>query len=263
MIRQIKDIINRRQLILTLAASDFKKRFIGSYLGVFWIFMQPIVSIVIYYFVFQIGFKSNPVENMPYVLWLMPGIIPWFFFNDTLQSGVSTLSSYKHLVKKMVFRIDILPLIKVVSSLFIHFIFIFILMLVFLIFGESPSVWWLQTIYYLVCNIMLVAGLVYLTSAINVFVKDTNQIVSIFLQFGFWIAPIMWDISRMPEEIHWILRLNPFTYIVDGFRDCFVYHVGFWTKPYMALYFWVFTLVIFIGGVKLFKKMEPHFADVL
>ena len=263
MIRQIRDIINKRQLILTLAASDFKKRFIGSYLGVFWIFMQPIVSIVIYYFVFQIGFQSNPVENMPYVLWLMPGIIPWFFFNDTLQSGVSTLSSYKHLVKKMVFRIDILPLIKVVSSLFIHFIFIFILMLVFLIFGERPSVWWLQTIYYLVCNIMLVTGLVYLTSAINVFVKDTNQIVSIFLQFGFWIAPIMWDISRMPEGIHWLLRLNPFTYIVDGFRDCFVYHVGFWTKPYMALYFWIFTLVIFMGGVKLFKKMEPHFADVL
>lgn len=263
MIRQIRDIINRRQLILTLAASDFKKRFIGSYLGVFWIFMQPIVSIVIYYFVFQIGFKSNPVENMPYVLWLMPGIIPWFFFNDTLQSGVSTLSSYKHLVKKMVFRIDILPLIKVVSSLFIHFIFIFILMLVFLIFGKSPSIWWLQTIYYLVCNIMLVTGLVYLTSAINVFVKDTNQIVNIFLQFGFWIAPIMWDISRMPEKIHWILRLNPFTYIVDGFRDCFVYHVGFWTKPYMALYFWLFTLVIFMSGVKLFKKMEPHFADVL
>lgn len=260
---QIKDIISKRQLIMTLAVSDFKKKFIGSYLGVFWMFMQPIVSILIYYFVFQIGFKSNPVENVPYVLWLMPGIIPWFFFNDTLQNGVSTLHSYKHLVKKMVFRIDILPLMKVVSSLFLHLIFILVLIIVFLLFGEQPSIWWLQIIYYLIGNILLVTGLVYLTSAINVFVKDMSQIVSICLQFGFWIAPIMWDISMMPEEIHWILRLNPFTYIVDGFRDCFIFHVGFWTKPYWTLYFWLIILLIFIGGIKLFKKMETHFADVL
>lgn len=260
---QLKDIISKRQLIMTLAISDFKKRFVGSYLGIFWIFMQPIVSIVIYYFVFQIGFKSNPVENMPYVLWLMPGIIPWFFFNDTLQSGVSTLSSYKHLVKKMVFRIDILPIMKVLSSLFIHIIFIFILFITFFIFGQKPSIWWFQIIYYLIGNIMLVTGLVFLTSAINVFFKDMSQIVTIFLQFGFWIAPIMWDISMMPEEIHWLIRLNPFTYIVDGFRDCFIYHVGFWTKPYLTIYFWIFTIVIFISGVGLFKKMEPHFADVL
>lgn len=263
MIRRIKGLFGKRQLILTLATADFKKRFIGSYLGIFWMFMQPIVSIIIYYFVFQIGFKSNPVENIPYVLWLMPGIIPWFFFNDTLQNGVTTLSSYKHLVKKMVFRIDILPIMKVVSSLFLHVIFIFILMIVCVLFGQMPSFWWLQTIYYLGCNIMLVTGLVYLTSSVNVFVKDMGQAVNICLQFGFWIAPIMWDISQMPEEIHWLLKLNPFTYIVDGFRDSFIFHQGFWTKPYLTLYFWAVTLMLFAGGIKLFKKMEPHFADVL
>ncbi len=263
MIEQLKEIYGRRQLIWTLALSDFKKKFVGSYLGIFWMFMQPIVSIVIYYFVFQIGFKSNPVKDMPYILWLMPGIIPWFFFNDTLQSGVSTLISYKHLVKKMVFRIDILPIMKVISSLIFHLIFIYILIVVFLLFGEKPSLWWFQSMYYLICNVVLVLGLVYLTSAINVFVKDMGQVVSIFLQFGFWIAPIMWDMSMMPEKIHWILRLNPFTYIVDGFRDCFVYHVGFWTKPVWGIYFWVLTCIVFGGGIKLFKKMKPHFADII
>ena len=83
MIRQIKDIYEKRQLIWTLAKADFKKRFIGSYMGIFWVFMQPVVSIIIYYFVFQIGFKSNPVEDLPYVLWLMPGVIPWFFFESS------------------------------------------------------------------------------------------------------------------------------------------------------------------------------------
>ncbi len=263
MIEQLKKLYEKRQLIWALALSDFRKKFVGSYLGIFWMFMQPIVSIVIYYFVFQIGFKSNPVKDMPYILWLMPGIIPWFFFNDTLQSGVSTLISYKHLVKKMVFRIDILPIMKVVSSLIFHLIFIYILIVVFLLFGEQPSLWWLQSLYYLICNVVLVLGLVYLTSAINVFVKDMGQMVSIFLQFGFWIAPIMWDMSMMPAQIHWILRLNPFTYIVDGFRDCFVYHVGFWAKPVWSIYFWVLTCIVFAGGIKLFKKMEPHFADII
>ncbi len=263
MIQSIKDIWNKRQLVWTLALADFKKRFIGSYLGVFWMFVQPIVSIVLYYFVFQVGFRSNPVENMPYVLWLMPGLIPWFFYNDTLQGGVSTLLSYKHLVKKMVFRIDILPLMKLVSGLISHLIFLVILLAVFLIMGQMPSVWWIQVVYYLACNIILVTGLIYLTAAINVFVKDMGQVVNVLLQFGFWLSPIMWDMSMMPEEFHWLLRLVPFTYIVEGFRDCFVYHVGFWEKSEYTLYFWTVTLLIFWGGVRLFKKMEPHFADVI
>lgn len=263
MIQNIKDIWNKRQLIWTLAIADFKKRFIGSYLGIFWMFLQPIVSIIIYYFVFQVGFRSNPVDNMPYVLWLMPGLIPWFFYNDTLQAGVSTLNSYKHLVKKMVFRTDILPLMKVVSGLISHLIFVIVLFVVFLFFGEKPSFWWVQTVYYLVCNILLVTGLVYLTAAINVFIKDMGQLVVILLQFGFWTSPIMWDMSMMPEKFHWLLRLIPVTYIVEGFRDCFVYHVGFWEKPWYTIYFLVITSLIFIVGVRLFKRLEPHFADVI
>lgn len=263
MIRELKDIYIKRQLLMTLSVSDFKKKFIGSYLGIFWMFMQPIVSVFIYYLVFQVGFKSNPVENMPYILWLIPGIVPWFFFNEALLNGVSVLLSYQHLVKKMVFRIDLLPLVKVISSLFVHLIFIVILIIVFLLYGISPSVWWLQCIYYLICNIILLTGLIYLTSAINVFIKDVSQIVNIVLQLGFWVTPIMWDITIMPEALHGLLKLNPFTYIVNGFRDSFVYHVGFWEKSQETFYYWIVTCIIFICGIKIFKRMEPHFADVL
>ena len=119
MFETIKDIWTERKLIMVLARSDFKKKFVGSYFGIVWMFVQPIVSILIYYLVFQVGFKTNPVDDMPYVLWLMPGIFPWFFFNDVLQGGVLTLNSYQHLVKKIVFKVDILPMVKIVSSLFI------------------------------------------------------------------------------------------------------------------------------------------------
>lgn len=263
MLETIRDIWAERKLITILAQSDFKKKFVGSYFGVFWMFMQPIVSILIYYLVFQVGFRSNPVENMPYVLWLMPGIVPWFFFNEALSGGVQTLNSYQHLVKKIVFKISILPMVRVLSSLFLHIIFIYIMIVVFFLFGEKPSVWWFQGIYYLVCNLCLIVGFVYFTSAINVFVKDMAQLVNICLQFGFWLAPIMWDESIMPAAMGFFLKLNPFTYIVNGFRDCFVYHRGFWENPTSTIYFWCFTLILMFVGMGLYKKMEPHFADVL
>lgn len=263
MLETVKDIWAERKLIMVLARSDFKKKFVGSYFGIFWMFVQPIVSILIYYLVFQVGFKTNPVDDMPYVLWLMPGIFPWFFFNEVLQGGVLTLNSYQHLVKKIVFKVDILPMVKIVSSLFLHLIFLYINLVVFLLFGELPSLWWLQGFYYLICNLILITGLVYLTAAINVFVKDMSQIVNICLQFGFWLAPIMWDESIMPQMLIPFLRLNPFTYIVNGFRDCFVYHVGFWERTGDTVYFWIISLTLLFGGIRLYKKMEPHFADML
>ncbi len=263
MFETIKDIWTERKLIIVLARSDFKKKFVGSYFGIVWMFVQPIVSILIYYLVFQVGFKTNPVDDMPYVLWLMPGIFPWFFFNEVLQGGVLTLNSYQHLVKKIVFKVDILPMVKIVSSLFLHLIFLYINIVVFLLFGELPSLWWLQGVYYLICNLVLITGLVYLTASINVFVKDMSQIVNICLQFGFWLAPIMWDESIMPRMLIPFLRLNPFTYIVNGFRDCFVYHVGFWEKAGESAYFWGVSLILLFCGIKLYKKMEPHFADML
>lgn len=263
LIRGLRVLYEKKEMIWNLSINDFKKRFVGSYFGVFWMFLQPIVSILIYHLVFEMGFKSNPVENMPYILWLFPGIVPWFFFNEAVMNGVDCLRSYQHLVKKMVFPVEIIPILKIVSSLFLHFIFIGIMIIAYLICGQKLSVWWFQVVYYLVCNIVLITGIVYLTSAIQVFVKDTNQIVNILLQFGFWLAPIMWDESIMPEFIRPLLRLNPFTYIVNGFRDCFVFHIGFWENISYTMYFWIFTGILFVLGINLFRKLKPHFVDVL
>ena len=147
-LKDAKDIWEKRQLIITLAEADFKKKFVGSFLGICWMFIQPIVTVLIYFFVFQLGFRSRPVAEVPYVLWLIPGIVPWFYFNEAWGGATNCLYEYQHLVKKMVFRINILPIVKVVSSLFIHLIFIWIMIIVYLLFGMQPSFWWLQLVYY-------------------------------------------------------------------------------------------------------------------
>ena len=135
--------------------------------------------------------------------------------------------------------------------------------MVYLLFGEQPSVWWLQIFYYMLCNIVLILGFTLFTSAVNVLFKDMGQIVNIMLQFGFWLAPVMWDLSMLPEQFHFWIKLNPFYYIVQGFRDSFVFHKGFWEYPGMTAYFWVVTGIVFILGCYVFKKLKPHFADVL
>lgn len=263
-INSIKEVFGKRNIIWNLATEDFKKRFVGSYFGVFWMFVQPIVTVIIYYCVFQLGFKSAPPSgtNAPYVLWLIPGIVPWFYFNEAVNMGTGVLYDYNYLVKKVVFKISILPVIKNLACLMVHMIFWLIMIAVFLIYGYTPNLFWLQTIYYSFCAFVLILAITMLTSAINVFFKDMGQIVNIMLQFGMWITPIMWSYTMMGDYA-WILKFNPFYYISEGYRDSMLNNVGFWEHPTLTLYFWVFTLLLLFIGTKVFKKLKPHFADVL
>ena len=110
---------NNRKLIFSLAKNDFKTRFAGSYLGIFWAFVQPVVTILVYWFVFQVGFRNGTVDEFPFVLWLTAGLVPWFYFSEALMGATNSLLEYSYLVKKVVFNIDILPVIKVLSALFV------------------------------------------------------------------------------------------------------------------------------------------------
>ena len=115
------ELFQNRQLIWKLAKNDFRSKHAGSYLGVVWAFVQPVVSVLVYWFVFTIGGRAPSGDTgYPFVLWLIVGIVPWFFFADALGQGTSALLSYQYLVKKVVFKISILPIIKIISSFFVH-----------------------------------------------------------------------------------------------------------------------------------------------
>ena len=264
-----KDIINKRRLILDLAKADFRKRFVGSYFGVVWMFVQPIVTVAIYYFVFGIGFRNaDPIEGVPYVLWLVPGIVPWFYFSEALNAGTNCLQEYSYLVKKVVFRVEILPIIKMISGRMVHVIFVLIMAGLYVCFGRLPKLSWIQTIYYTGAASIFVISLVYVTSAIQVFFKDMSQIVSICLQFGMWLTPIMWQEEQFVDSSIYpilcnIVKLNPMYYIVVGYRDSMLFGNWFWERPILSLYFWGVTLCLFLVGLKVFKRLRPHFSDVL
>ena len=235
----------------------------GNYLGILWAFVQPLVTILIFWFVFQVGFKSMPVDNFPFILWLLAGMVPWFFFAESLQSATQSVLSNNFLVKKVVFRVSLLPIIQIISALTIHLFFILFMFGMFIYYGYTPSLYWLQIIYYLFSTIILVLGISWLTSSIVVFFRDLGQIVSMIVQFGFWLTPIFWSIKILPEKYHSILAYNTAYYLVEGYRDSLIYNVWFWEKPKMTLIYWLITTVLFIGGAVVFRKLRPHFADVL
>lgn len=259
----LKSLIKERNLIYQLAKNDFKVKYLGSYLGIFWAFVHPSILILIYWFVFTIGFKSTPIDNFPFVLWLIAGIVPWFFISEAISNGTNAILDNSYLVKKIVFKVSILPIIKILSSLFIHIFFLIIVIVMFLIYGYGFSIYYLQILYFLIASIILVYGISLITSSLVIFSRDVGQIVSMFLQFGFWLTPIFWSFTIVPLNIQFWFKLNPVYYIVEGYRNTFIYKRWFWEDPVLTFYFWLVTLLILTIGVIMFKKLRPHFSDVL
>ena len=213
--------------VLSLAASDFKSRFSGSYLGIFWGVIQPLSTIILFWFVFQVGFRSNPVDDVPFILWLSAGMIPWNFFYDAWYGGTSAFTSYSYIVKKVVFRIEVLPLVKILSSFILNVVFNVILL------------------------VMLALALSYITATLNVFIKDIGQFIGIILQVLMWMTPMMWPYTMVAEQDAWLYKLNPLHYVINGYRESLIQ--GKW-----FFYHWVQML-----GRSLMHRMKGHFADVL
>ncbi len=262
-----KEIIKKRRLIWDLSKADFRKRFVGSYFGIVWMFIQPLATILIYFFVFQLGLKSTPpMPGVPYVLWLIPGIVPWFFFSEALNCVTGCLQEYSYLVKKVVFQVEILPIIKLISCMIVHLCFLVIMLFVFLCYGRQPMATWIQILYYTLAASMLALALGYLTASVHVFFKDMAQLISICLQFGMWLTPIMYHEETFADDAPWVvslLKVNPFYYITAGYRDSMLTGNWFWERPKLTLYYWAVTMLLGLIGLKVFKRLRPHFSDVL
>jgi teichoic acid transport system permease protein len=265
-----RDVWSNKRLILQLAKNDFKTRFAGSYLGIFWAFVQPVITIFVYWFVFEKALHSGAQATkagiaVPYVLWLIAGLVPWFFFSEALNSATSAMLEYSYLVKKVVFTIDILPVVKVVSCLFVHLFFIGFTVVMYTINGFYPTAHMVQILYYSFAMFILVIALAYFTSAVVIFFRDLSQIIAIVLQVGVWFTPIMWNIDAMSLSgpITFILQLNPMYYVVMGYRDSLINNVWFFEHGTLTIYFWSVVVGLFILGSVVFRRLRTHFADVL
>lgn len=259
------ELYQSRHLIWKLSKNDFRKRYAGSYLGAVWALAQPVVTVAMYYIVFDklMGGTGRGAEGVPFVLFLTAGLVPWFYFTEALNNGTNAMKEYDYLVKKVVFKISILPIIKIIAATFIHVFFLGVLLVVAALYGYYPTVYTIQLAYYSFCLFMFVLALCYTTCSIVVFFKDLTQIIGILLQIGIWASPILWNIDAAPKEWVMILKLNPLVYIVNGYRSAIYERSWFFEDFFSTMYFWIVTVVLFGIGVAVFKRLKPHFADVL
>lgn len=263
-----EELWDSRKLIWKLAKNDFKNRFAGSYLGKVWAFVQPVITVALYWFVFDyvMGARAEALAGtiqIPYVIWLTAGLVPWFFFSEAITGGTMALLEYSYLVKKVVFKISVIPIIKIISASFTHIFFVCFMLVVYVCMGYTPDLYLLQIPYYSLCLFLFVLALVYSTCAMVLFFRDLAQIINIGLQIGMWATPILWDLNTVPPIMQFILKINPMYYIVNGFRSAMFEKTWFWQDFYSTMYFWIVTVVFFGIGALIFRRLKVHFADVL
>lgn len=259
----LSNLTERRALILEMAKREIASQHVGSLLGFFWTFINPLVWIFILWVVFSLGFRAQPKGDVPFVVWLVAGMSIWITFSEVVSGSTGVIVNNSFLVKKLVFPLSILPVVKLVASFITHSVFLLMLVALILLYRMPISIYWLQAAYYFVAMCVLALGISWITSSINIFMRDVNQIVNVFLQIGFWATPIFWDFSMMPPWVQSMLKLNPMFYIVQGYRDSFIYSIPFWGHWFQTICFWSIALFIFVLGAVIFRSLKPHFADVL
>ncbi len=250
-------------IFLNLVQSDFRRRYLGTYLGAFWAVAAPFSTIGVLLFVFNVGFRSGPVSGVDFDVWLVSGLIVWFYISDGIISGSNAITEYSFLVKKMQFMTELLPIVKVTSSLYVHFINFSLLLALLLYKGHTPDIYWLQLPYYFIALFVFVLSVAMTASVIQVFVKDFQGVVGILMQIGLWGTPVLWDAKILPTQYQFLVTFNPANYIIQGYRETLLFKGWFFERPTETLYFWGMTTAMLLLGFALFRRTKHEFADVL
>lgn len=260
----IKALFKNRKLVLQLGRNDFRNRFANTTLGSLWGFLQPFVFMATYVIVFQYIFKTPGADNAPYVVWFLPGMAMWQTINDSIINASNSVRTYSYLVKKVVFPIDVIPMISIIASSFVALFLFTVATVVCIIFGFIPNI--LQIIYIIIAAYALIIAITRFTSAITTLVPDFSQLLNIVMQLFFWFTPVVWNIGMLAGNptILKIVQCMPFTYLVTGFRQAFMEgNIVTQDNGIYTIFFWVITIVIFVWGNYIFKKNKKDFADVL
>lgn len=258
-----KNILSSRKLLIELTKSDLQKTYVQSSLGFLWVILDPLIMLGLLFIVFSSGFRggSNPPEI--FIPNVFAGLITYYFFTDAIRQGSRSVSTYRYLVKKVNFKIEILPMVKVLSAFCIHIVFLFLFTCILLIFKKWPNLFWLQLVYYIAVQLLFLFSITTLLSSIEPFFKDINKIVPIVTRLLFWLTPIFWNIERVPKDLQFLVKLNPLCYIVEGYRNSMVSNTYLWNNPMYDLYFLGLCIFILILGLSAQSKLRPFFAENL
>ena len=262
----IKDHIQYRQQIFKLAKADLIKTYRGAALGWAWAIIKPAVTIFVYWFTFQIGLRAGKdVEDFPFFLWLISGVIPWFYMSDMITGGTECIRKYSYLVTKMKFPISTIPTFFSISKFMVHLALLAIMIIIFIAMGYPPDIYLLQLPIYMLLSFLFFTVFSLFSSLLACMSKDFSNLVKSLVTAVFWLSGIIWNINTL-KDIPWLralLKINPVTYLVEGYRNCFIHKTWIWESPKTLIAFLVILLVLTIASIWVYRKLRKEIPDVL
>ena len=258
MISVFKNLYKYRELLKTNIKKEIRGKYKNSFLGVLWSFLNPLLQIAVYALVFPFILK-NTQDN--YVIFLCCGLIPWAFFSTTISRSAFTMVENGNIIKKVYFPREILP-ISVVTSETVNFLISTIIIIVFVIFGGiGLSKYIMLYPIVLLAQYLLLIAISLIVSSISIYIRDLQHLIGVALQLLFYAAPIVYTPESIPEQFKWILKCNPMTYIISGYRNIFYNQTMIELKPLLILI--GCSVVACVIGYIIFNKLQKRFAEQL
>ena len=260
----VANLIRGRSLIFQLVRRDFEQRYIGSMMGWIWGLIHPLVLLGVYTFVFHyaLGIKLPPDEVTDnYPLFLFAGMLPWLLFSETLQRSASSLPEHANLIKKSVFPVEIVPVTIFLSTLLSHLLALVLLFVAVLIWADGLTSMVAVVPLYLALAGLLSIGLGWILAAINVYLRDAGQVLSVALTAWFWLTPIFLYEELLNQKLPGVVQWNPATYLVRGYRQTIL--GGALPEAGDVLILTAFAVSAFVLGGLFFRQTKRGFADVL
>lgn len=253
-----KDLYNYRELLKTNTKKDVGGKYKNSFLGILWSFVNPLLQIAVYALVFQVILKSN-IEN--YAVYLCCALIPWQYFNNVVIRGAATIIDNGNIIKKVYFPREILP-ISVVTSEGVNFLISTIIIIGFVLFaGIGININWLWYFVIFAIQYIVSIGIAFIVSSLTVYFRDLLHLLGVFMQLLFYATPIVYSILDVPSSISWLLKLNPMTYLIEGYRAIFYNGTAPDIKGLLIVL--GMGIVLCVIGYFLFSKLQKRFAEEL
>ena len=253
-----KNLYQYRELLKTSIKKDIGGKYKKSFLGILWSFINPLLQIAVYAIIFPIIMRNN-IEN--YTVFMVCGLIPWTYFANVINRSSFVMIENGNIIKKVYFPREILP-ISIVTSETVTFVISSIIILLFVLgSGMGLSIYILLYPLLLLAQYIMQIGFSLIVSSITVYFRDLQHFIGVFLQLLFYATPIVYSLQTIPEELRWILKLNPMTYVIEGYRNIFYYQ----QMPDVGQIFAVigFGIILAIIGYMIFNKLQKRFAEEL
>ena len=253
-----KELYNYRELMKTNIKKEIRGKYKGSWLGIMWTFLNPLLMLAVYAFVFPYILRVN-VEN--YTIFMIVALIPWNFFTTAIQTGAGCVVANGNILKKVYFPREIIP-ISITTSQLVNFLITCLIMFIFIIVsGVGFSIHILLLPLIILIQFILTLAFNFVLSALTVYAHDIDHFVGVALTLGFYATPIVYLSTMLPQKFQWAMKVNPMAVLVESYRAVLYYHQ---LPDFKILGIWaVLSVVLLIIGYAIFKKLEKSFVEEL